>query len=54
MKQKMDTKMINLVIFDTLKTELSGFYSPGMAIPTKNSDISRVVADFMYLKIRLP
>ena len=36
------------------KKELSRFYSLEIAIHRKNSDIPRIVADFRYLKTRLP
>ena len=54
MKPKIDKEMNKLVILGILKKELSGFSSPAMAIPRKNSDIPRVVADFRYLNTRLP
>ena len=54
MKEKIDREMNKLCILDILRKELSGFSSPAMAIPRKNSDIPRVVADFRYLNTRLP
>ena len=33
---------------------LSGYSSPAMPIPRKNSDILRIVADFKHLNSRLP
>lgn len=54
MKAKIDKEMNKLVILGILKKELSGYSSPAMAIPRKNSDIPRVVADFRYLNTRLP
>ena len=54
MKPKIDKKMNKLVILGILKKELSGFSSPAMAIPRKNSNVPRVVADFRYLNTRLP
>ena len=54
MKSKIDKDMNKLVILGILKKELLRFYSPEMAIHRMNSDISRVVADFRYLKTRLP
>ena len=54
MKGKIDKEMNKLCILGILRKELSGFSSPAMAIPRKNSDIPRVVADFRYLNTRLP
>ena len=54
MKAKIDKEMNKLVILGILKKELSGYSSPAMAIPRKNSNIPRVVADFRYLNTRLP
>ena len=54
MKPKIDEEMYKLVILGILKKELSGFSSPAMAIPRKNSNVPRVVADFRYLNTRLP
>ena len=54
MKPKIDKEMNKLVILGILKKELSGFSSPAMAIPRKNSNDPRVVADFRYLNTRLP
>ena len=54
MKPKIDKEMNKLVILGILKKELSGFSSPAMAIPRKNSNVPRVVADFRYLNTRLP
>ena len=54
MKPKIDKEMDKLSILGILKKELSGFSSPAMAIPRKNSNIPRVVADFRHLNNRLP
>ena len=54
MKPKIDKEMNKLVILGILRKELSGFSSPAMAIPRKNSNVPRVVADFRYLNTRLP
>ena len=54
MKPKIDKEMNKLVILGILKKELSGFSSPAMAIPRKNNNVPRVVADFRYLNTRLP
>ena len=54
MKPKIDKEMNKLVILGILKKELSGFSSPAMAKPRKNSNVPRVVADFRYLSTRLP
>ena len=54
MKPKIDKEMDKLTILGILKKELSGFSSPAMAIPRKNNDIPRVVADFRHLNNRLP
>ena len=54
MKERIDKEMNKLCILGILRKELSGFSSPAMAIPRKNSDIPRVVADFRYLNTRLP
>ena len=54
MKPKIDKEMNKLVILGILKKDLSGFSSPAMAIPRKNSNVPRVVADFRYLNTRLP
>ena len=53
MKPKIDKEMNKLVILGILKKDLSGFSSPAMAIPRKNSNVPRVVADFRYLNTRL-
>ena len=53
MKQKIDKEMDRLVQLGILKKGLSGYSSPAMAIPRKNSDIPRVVGDFRYLNKRL-
>ena len=45
--------MDRLVKLGILKKGLSGYSSPAMAIPRKNSDIPRVVGDFRYLNKRL-
>ena len=48
-------KEINkLVILGIIKKWLSEVYSLEMAIHRKNSDISKVVADFRHLQTRLP
>ena len=54
MKPKIDKEMNKLCILQILKKELSGYSSPAMAIPRKNSDIPRVVADFRHLNTKLP
>ena len=54
MKPRIDKEMNKLVILGILRKELSGFSSPAMAIPRKNSNVPRVVADFRYLNTRLP
>ena len=54
MKAKIDKEMNKLCILGILRKELSGYSSPAMAIPRKESDIPRVVADFRYLNTRLP
>ena len=53
MKLKIDREMDRLVKLGILKKGLSGYSSPGMAIPRKNSNIPRVVGDFRYLNKRL-
>ena len=53
MKSKIDREMDRLVKLGILKKGLSGYSSPAMAIPRKNSDIPRVVGDFRYLNKRL-
>ena len=53
MKLKVDREMDRLVKLGILKKGLSGYSSPAMAIPRKNSDIPRVVGDFRYLNKRL-
>ena len=53
MKTKIDKEMDRLVKLRILKKGLSGYSSPAMAIPRKNSDIPRVVGDFRYLNKRL-
>ena len=53
MKTKIDKEMDRLVKLGILKKGLSGYSSPAMAIPRKNSDIPRVVGDFRYLNKRL-
>ena len=45
--------MDRLVKLGILKKGLSGYSSPAMAIPRKNSHIPRVVGDFRYLNKRL-
>ena len=49
MKSKIDKEMDILVKLGILKKGLSGYSSPAMAIPRKNSNIPRVVGDFRYL-----
>ena len=53
MKSKIDKEMDRLVKLGILKKGLSGYSSPAMAIPRKNSNIPRVVGDFRYLNKRL-
>ena len=53
MKMKIDKEMDRLVKLGILKKGLSGYSSPAMAIPRKNSDIPRVVGDFRFLNKRL-
>ena len=53
MKANIDREMDRLVKLGILKKGLSGYSSPAMAIPRKNSDIPRVVGDFRYLNKRL-
>ena len=53
MKSNIDKEMDRLVKLGILKKGLSGYSSPAMAIPRKNSDIPRVVEDFRYLNKRL-
>ena len=53
MKSKIDREMDRLVKLGILKKGLSGYSSPAMAIPRKNSDIPRIVGDFRYLNKRL-
>ena len=53
MKSKIDKEMDRLVKLGILKKGLSGYSSPAMAIPRKNSSIPRVVGDFRYLNKRL-
>ena len=53
MKPKIDKEMDRLVKLGILKKGLSGYSSPAMAIPRKNSDIPRVVGDFRALNKRL-
>ena len=53
MKVKIDREMERLVNLGILKKGLSGYSSPAMAIPRKNSDIPRVVGDFRDLNKRL-
>ena len=52
-KAKIDREMDRLVKLGILKKGLSGYSSPAMAIPRKNSDIPRVVGDFRYLNKKL-
>ena len=54
MKPKIDKEMNKLCTLGILKKELSGYSSPAMAIPRKNSDIPRTVADFRHLNTKLP
>ena len=53
MKSKMDKKMDRSVKLGILEKGLSGYSSPVMAIPRKNSDIPRVFGDFRYFNKRL-
>lgn len=53
MKPKIDHEMDRLVSLGILKKGLSGYSSPAMAIPRKNSEIPRVVGDFRELNKRL-
>ena len=53
MKSKIDKEMDRLVKLGILKKGLSGYSSPAMAIPRKNSSIPRVVVDFRYLNKKL-
>ena len=53
MKSKIDKEMGRLVKLGILKKGLSGYSSPAMTIPRKNSSIPRVVGDFRYLNKRL-
>ena len=53
MKSKIDKEIDRLVKLGILKKGLSGYSSPAMAIPWKNSNIPRVVGDFRYLNKRL-
>ena len=52
-KPKIDKEMEKLTILGILKKGLSGYSSPAMPIPHKNSDIPRIVADFHYLNTKL-
>ena len=51
MKYKIGKEMDRLVKLGILKKGLSGYFSPAMAIPRKNSDIPRVAGDFRYLNV---
>ena len=53
MKAKIDREMDRLVKLGILKKDLSGYSSPAMAIPRKNSDIPRVVGDLRYLNTKV-
>ena len=53
MKEKINKEMERLVTLGILTKGLSGYSSPAMAIPRKNSAIPRVVADFRYLNTKL-
>ena len=53
MKAKINKEMSRLVTLGILKKGLSGYSSPAMVIPHKNSDIPRIVANFRYLNKRL-
>ena len=53
MKSKKDKEMERLVKLGILKEVLSGYSSPAMAIPRKNSSIPRIDGDFRYLNKRL-
>ena len=53
MKSKIDKEVDRLVKLGILKKGLSGYSSPAMAIPSKNSGIPRVVGYFRYLNERL-
>ena len=53
MKSKIDREMDRLVKLGILKKGLTGYSSPAMAIPRKNSDIPRDIGDFRYLNKRL-
>ena len=53
MKSKIDREMDRLVKLGILMKGLSGYSSPAMAIPRKNSDIPGVDGDFRYLNKRL-
>ena len=52
-KPKIDKEMEKLTILGILKKGLSGYSSPAMPIPRKNSDIPCIVADFRYLNTKL-
>lgn len=52
-KPKIDKEMKKLTILGILKKGLSGYSSPAMPIPRKNSDIPRIVADFRHLNTKL-
>ena len=53
MKPKIDKEMQRLETLGILKKGLSGYSSPAMPIPRKNSNIPRVVADFRHLNTKL-
>ena len=53
MKSKIDKEMLRLVHLGILRKGLSGYSSPVMAIPRKNSDIPRIVTDFRHLNSKL-
>ena len=52
-KPKIDKEMEKLTVLGILKKGLSGYSSPAMPIPCKNSDIPHIVADFRYLNTKL-
>ena len=54
MKTKIYKEINKLVVLGIIKKWLSEVYSLEMAIHRKNSDISKVVADFRHFQTRLP
>ena len=54
MKTKIYKEINKVVILGIIKKWLSEVYSLEMAIHRKNSDISKVVADFRHFQTRLP